>query len=135
LRLVALALVSVALVVAASAEAGGAAPVIKFVAVQVSQKESTNGFVLKDNDFVGSKKVGTDSLTCTVASQKKATCKIVVVRPAGTIRGTLVLIFAESQGKGTITGGTGTYAGAKGTLTFKNLNEEGTRTSVTITLV
>jgi hypothetical protein len=52
----------------------------------------------------------------------------------GTIRANLVLNFKASQGKGTVTGGTGKYAGAKGTLVFKNLNKQGTRTSVALTL-
>ena len=34
---------------------------------------------------------------------------------------------------GTITGGTGAFEGAKGTLLAKNLNQAGTRTAVTIT--
>jgi hypothetical protein len=33
-----------------------------------------------------------------------------------------------------IIGGTGEYAGAKGTLIFRNLNEKGTRTAVVLTL-
>jgi hypothetical protein len=45
-----------------------------------------------------------------------------------------VLNFKAPQGKGTVTGGTGKYAGAKGTLVFKNLNKQGTRTSVALTL-
>jgi hypothetical protein len=114
--------------------AAAAAKVVKFIAVQVSQKDKKNGFVIKDNDFVGGKKVGTDTINCTLVNQSKANCVLLVVRPSGTIRGSLVLSFSASQGKGKITGGTGAYAGAKGTLTFKNLNEDGTRTSVVLTL-
>jgi hypothetical protein len=133
LRFVALTFV-LGMLFAASAQAAGSSEVIKFVAVQLSQKATKNGFVIKDNDFVGRKKVGTDTLTCLVVSQSKANCKFLVVRASGTIRANLVLNFSASGGKGTITGGTGKYAGAKGTLVFKNLNEEGTRTSVVLRL-
>ena len=34
---------------------------------------------------------------------------------------------------GKVTGGTGSFAGATGTITAKNLNPAGTRTAVTIT--
>jgi hypothetical protein len=136
LRLLALmfAVVLGVLLTGTGVQAAGAAKVVRFIAVQVSQKDKKNGFVIKDNDFVGGKKVGTDTLNCTLVNRSKANCILLVVRPSGTIKGTLVLSFSASQGKGKVTGGTGAYAGARGTLTFKNLNENGTRTSVVLTL-
>jgi hypothetical protein len=117
-----------------SAQAARTAKVISFVSVQVSQKQTANGFVVKDNDFIGGKKAGRDTLTCAVASQRQAKCKLLVELRAGTITGNVVLVFSKSQGRGTITGGTGEYAGAKGRLTFRNLNAKGTRTAVVLTL-
>jgi hypothetical protein len=136
LRVVALTFAAIvcAAFAAVSAQASRTAKVIKLVAVQVSEKETANGFVIKDNDFIGGKKVGRDTLTCTVVSQRQGKCKLLVVLPAGTIKANLVLVFSKSQGQGTINGGTGEYAGAKGRLTFRNLNEKGTRTAVVLTL-
>ena len=118
-----------------SAQAAGSAKVIKLVAVQQSQKDIPNGFVIKDNDFIAGKKVGHDTLTCKVASsQQKANCKVLFQLTGGTMKGTVAIVFSKSQGGGTITGGTGNYARAKGKLAFRNLNEKGTRTAITLTL-
>jgi hypothetical protein len=117
-----------------SAHAGAKSNVVRFVAVQVSQKPTPRGFIIKDNDFINGRRVGRDTLTC-LATQTKANCGLLVVLPGGTIKGKLVLVFSRSKGQGTITGGTGKYAGAKGTLTFANLNAKGTRTAVVLTLV
>jgi hypothetical protein len=119
---------------AVSAHAAAKSQVIRFVAVQVSQKATKGGFVIRDNDFINGKRVGRDTLTC-LASQTKANCRILVELPGGTVRARLVLLFSKSRGQGTIIGGTGKYAGAKGTLTFANLNAKGTRTAVVLTLV
>jgi hypothetical protein len=118
---------------AVSAQASPTAKVIKLVAVQASQKQTADGFVIKDNDFVGGKKVGRDTLTC-VATQRQAKCRVLFELPAGTIKVNVVLVFSKSQGQGTITGGTGEYAGAKGRLTYRNLNQQGTRTALVLTL-
>jgi hypothetical protein len=118
-----------------SAHAAAKSKVIRLVAVQVSQKATKGGFVIKDNDFINGKRVGRDTLTCSGASQTKANCGLVVVLPGGTIKGKFVIVFSRSKGQGTIIGGTGKYAGAKGRLTFANLNAKGTRTAVVLTLV
>jgi hypothetical protein len=109
--------------------------VIKFVAVQVSEKHPNDTtFVITDNDVMGSKKIGHDTLTCKIVGQTKAKCKIVFTRSSGTISASLTLSFSATGGRGTITGGTGEYTGASGTIAFKNLNKQGTRTSVALTL-
>jgi hypothetical protein len=118
---------------AVSAQASRTSKVIKLVAVQASQKQTANGFVVKDNDFIGGKKVGRDTLTC-VATQRQGKCRVLVELPAGTIKATVVLVFSKSQGQGTITGGTGEYAGAQGRLAYRNLNQKGTRTALVLTL-
>jgi hypothetical protein len=120
---------------AVGAHAAAKSQVIRFVAVQVSQKATKGGFVIRDNDFINGKRVGRDTLTCSSASQTKANCGLVVALPGGTIKARFVIVFSKSRGQGTIIGGTGKYAGAKGTLTFANLNAKGTRTAVVLTLV
>ena len=50
--------------------------------------------------------------------------------------GFLYGVMRESDGpvtRGTVTGGTGTYWGATGTITAKTLGQDGTKTAVTIT--
>jgi hypothetical protein len=116
-----------------SAQAARTARVIKLVAVQASQQQTDNGFVVKDNNFIGGKKVGRDTLTC-VTSRRQGKCRVLFELPAGTIKATLVLVFSKSQGLGTIVGGTGEYAGAKGRLAYRNLNQQGTRTALVLTL-
>jgi hypothetical protein len=44
-----------------------------------------------------------------------------------------VLTATQSSIKGKVTGGTGKFKGAKGTIVAKNLNTSGTRTEVTVT--
>jgi hypothetical protein len=44
-----------------------------------------------------------------------------------------VLTATQSSIKGKVTGGTGKFKGAKGTIVAKNLNTTGTRTEVTVT--
>jgi hypothetical protein len=126
---------SCAVAAAFSASAGTTVKVIRLTAVQQSQKESKTGFVIRDNDFSGGKRVGHDTLTCTVVSKVKANCKLLIVLAGGTLKGTVPILFSKTQGAGVITSGTGSYAGAKGALVYRNLNKQGTRTSLVVTLL
>jgi hypothetical protein len=109
--------------------------VTKFIAVQVREKHpSDTSFIVENNDLVGARRIGTSTLTCRVVSDAKAACTITFRRTEGTITARLTLEFSESHGTGKITGGTKKYAGASGTLAFRNVNDEGTRTSVVLTL-
>ena len=122
-------------VLAGAAQAAGGSEVIRFVAVRVSQQQpNSKTFIQAENDLINGKKAGHDTLTCKVISQSKANCSIVIVFPAGTLKAKFATGFTQSSGKGTISGGTGKYAGAAGTLAWRNLNTEGTRTSVVVTL-
>jgi hypothetical protein len=135
LKLVRTAVVICALVFTISAQAASGATVVKLVAVQQSQKDITNGFMFKDIDLIGGKRAGHDTATCKLASQQKANCSILFYLSGGTIRAKLVILFSKPSGSGTITGGSGRYAGANGKLTFRNLNKEGTQTAVVLTLI
>ena len=118
-----------------AAQAAGGSEVIRFLSVRVSEKQPNDKtFIFHDNVVINGKKAGHDTLTCKAISQSKASCSIVFVFAAGKLNGRFALLFTGSSGKGTITGGTGKYAGAKGTLTFKNLDTEGARTRVVVTL-
>ena len=118
-----------------AAQAGGGSDVIRLTSVTMSALHRLTGLSSSRQEVSNGKKVGHDTLTCKVVAQKnKVRCSIAVVLSAGKLTGRFVQSFSASGGKGTITGGTGRYAGAKGTFTFKNLNREGSRTGVVVTL-
>jgi len=123
------------LAAASTASAGRTVKVIRLTAVQQSQTQSKTGFVVRDNDFSGTKRVGHDTLTCTVISKLKANCKLLITLAGGTLKGTVPILFSKTQGAGVITSGTGSYAGARGALVYRNLNKQGTRTSLVVTLL
>jgi hypothetical protein len=120
---------------AVSATASRSLKTIRLTAVQQSQTETKSGFVVRDNDFSGGRRVGRDTLTCAVISKLKANCKLLIVLTGGTLKGTVPILFSKTQGAGVITGGTGSYAGAKGGLVYTNLNKQGTRTSLVLKLL
>lgn len=127
--------VCVICLVASVGQAAAGSTVLRFVAVQVREKHpSDTSFIVENNDFVGARKVGTDTLRCRIVSDAKAACTIRFRRTEGTVTARLTLTFSQSHGTGTITGGTKNYAGASGTLAFRDLNDEGTRTSVVLAL-
>ena len=118
-----------------AAQAARGSDVIRLTSVQVSEQHPNNEtIIIKNNDLINGRKAGHDTLTCKVLAQNKVRCSIAVVLPAGKLNGKFVQLLSASGGKGTIIGGTGKYAGAKGTFTFKNLNSEGSRTGVVVTL-
>ncbi len=117
-----------------AARAAGGSEVIRITSVQVSQQQPNDQtFIIKNNDVINGKKVGHDILTCKVVAQGKMSCAVVIVLAAGKLNGKFAQSITASSGKGTITGGTGKYAGAKGTLTFRPVKGAG-RTGVVVTL-
>jgi hypothetical protein len=80
------------------------------------------------------KTVGYDMLYFTANSKSTAAVNVTVDTSGGFIYGTLTVnlnTMAVTNGK--VTGGTGTFNGATGTIKAKDLNKAGTRTAVTIT--
>jgi len=125
-----------ALLAALAPAAALAAPkpqVITLLSVQRSQRQTGAKLLIKDDDYQGKRKVGSDTLTCTIAGNK-AHCVAKIVFRAGSITARFVITAAATAGRGTIIGGTGAYAGARGTLRYTNLNKNGTRTTVVLTL-
>ena len=128
------ALVAGGLLTGASQAAAGK-EVIRFLSVQVSAKQtSANVVVINNNDLINGKKVGHDTLTCKLLSQTKANCSVLITLAGGKLHAKFAISSTATSGKGAITSGTGKYAGAKGSFTFKNLNAKGNRTSVVVTL-
>jgi|ERR1700722_16429825 len=80
------------------------------------------------------KTVGFDLLYFRATSAGAGVVNIAVDTTGGFLYGTLTLNLKTSAlTNGEVTGGTGTFAGATGTIKAKNLNAAGTRTAVTIT--
>jgi hypothetical protein len=61
-------------------------------------------------------------------------CKLVVYLPHGTITARVLGTAYGNHATGTITGGTGSYAGAHGPLVWKDLNNAGTKVQYTLTI-
>ena len=105
---------------------------IRFTSVQVSQKQTKSGLIIRDDDFQGKTKIGHDKLVCTFTSNARATCIVRVSLANGTIRGHLTVGQNISAGPIAIIGGSGAFKGATGGGAFKNLNTQGTRTAVAL---
>jgi hypothetical protein len=106
---------------------------ISFVSVQV-RTHGTKPALAENVDYQGKKRIGHDTLTCTIVNARLAHCTMAVTLAKGTINARLDLKRSSDDGPITITGGTGSYAGAKGTGKYRILNDTGTRTAVALHL-
>jgi hypothetical protein len=122
-----------AAVLALGAAAATGATTINFTSVTKSQGNTKTGFVSREDVLQGGKKVGSDVLRCTFG-KGKARCRVTVTLPKGTVVGTFTIAESSNGGAITVVDGTGAYADAAGTGTFRNLNKQGTRTAVTLRL-
>jgi hypothetical protein len=122
-----------AVLVAGAALAAAAPQTIAFTSVTASQKQTKTGFTSVSNDFQGKTKVGQDRLKCIFKGNVGA-CAVTVTRSDGTIKAAFTIKGNPTGGPLKVVGGTGAYAGAGGTGTYKNLNKSGSRTAVTLKL-
>jgi hypothetical protein len=125
-----------ALVVPAVASAHSASTTLKFISVTKSSTmfSKTSGGQQDTDVNAAGKTVGFDMLYFTAVSATTGNVNATIDTTGGFIYGTLTVNFktgAISNGK--VTGGTGSFVGATGTIKAKNLNKPGTRTAVTIT--
>ena len=84
---------------------------------------------LADNDFKGKKQIGSDVLYCTGAGTKTTHCHVGFAQKGGLLYAKFALSDTGAL-KGAVTGGTGSFAKAKGTLT----GQAESQTDVKITL-
>jgi hypothetical protein len=99
---------------------------------EVSFTKTTAGQQDTDVNAKG-KVIGYDTLYFSFNPKTGAgTINVVAVAPGGFIYGVGAASNSPTT-KGTVTGGTGAFKGAKGTFVAKNLNAAGTKTAVTIT--
>jgi hypothetical protein len=125
-----------ALVLPAVAGASSATHTLKFIAVQkamVSFSSATSGTQETEVNATG-KTVGFDMLYFTATSATTGAANATIDTKGGFLYGTFNVNFktgAVTNGK--MTGGTGAFKGATGTITAKSLNASGTKHAVTIT--
>jgi hypothetical protein len=125
---------AMAILCCGAALASAATTTLKFTTVQTSDKQTSTGFSSTESVFQNGKKVGTDRLNC-IFGRVRARCTVgLTITGKGTIKLRFTVTEGSSGGPLTIAGGTGTYEGATGTGSYRNLNNEGTRTAVTLKL-
>jgi hypothetical protein len=125
-----------ALVLPAVASAHSATHTLKFISVQqksVMFTKTTGANQDTDVNAAG-KPVGFDMIYFAATSATAAAVNVTVDTSGGFLYGTGTINFKTGVfSNGKVTGGTGSFAGATGTIKAKNLNPAGTRTAVTIT--
>ena len=122
-----------AIAVPALASSQVASHTLKFTSViEKSIKLGQSAGGQEDRDFNASGKViGFDELYMSFdLSTGVGTGNVAVVTKGGILYGKLKVTQTSISGK--VTGGTGKFAGARGTISAHNLNPKGTRTAVTI---
>src|ERR1700722_2970436 len=122
---------SAALAAPAIASAHSVTHTLKFTSIterSVQFSKTTGGQQDRDVNSKG-KLIGFDELYFVMGAHSfKA--NVTVDTAGGMLYGNLTL--TQNSIKGTVTGGTGKFKGAKGTIIAKNLNAKGTRTLVTV---
>ena len=126
-----------ALVVPAMASANSATHTLKFTAVQkagVRFTKTSQGSQETDVNATG-KTIGFDMIyLAAAASTSTAAANITVDITGGFLYGTATVSLKTGVvSNGKVTGGTGAFKGATGTITAKSLNKAGTKHAVTIT--
>ena len=120
----------------AAASAHTTTHTLTFISVTKSSTMFTNTTGAQQDIDVNSagKIVGYDMLYFTANSKTTAAVNVTVDTTGGFLYGTLTVnLNTNAVTNGKVTGGTGVFCGATGTITAKDLNKAGTRTAVTIT--
>jgi hypothetical protein len=123
------------LVLPAAASTHAATHTLKFVSVLKKLVIYTKATVAEQDTDVTSagKTIGFDELYATQTGTTTGTAQIAYAETGGLLYGTLTLTHNGADAHGRVTGGTGTFKGATGTITAKAANESGTHSAVTIT--
>ena len=124
-----------ALALPAMASANSATHTLKFISVQkasVGLAKSSGANQDTDVNAAG-KTVGFDMIYFKATSANAGAINVTVDTAGGFLYGTGTITNNGVFSNGKVTGGTGSFKGATGTITAKDLNKAGTRTAVTIT--
>jgi hypothetical protein len=125
-----------ALMLPAVASAHSASTTLKFTSVQKASTMFTkmSGGEQDTDVNAAGKTVGFDMLYFAAVSASTGNVNITIDTTGGFLYGTATAnIKTGGISNGKVTGGTGSFVGATGTIKAKNLNKAGTRTAVTIT--
>jgi hypothetical protein len=115
----------------AVASAHDAAHTLKFTAVQTKQVSfSSKSFGDQGIDVKAGKTIGFDEVYLTITGKQSGTGNVVVDISGGFLYGTLATTNAGKTFTGKVTGGTGAYKGATGTITGKAITSK--KSAVTI---
>ena len=122
---------SVALVLPAVASAHNASHTLKFTAVTNKSITFTRTtFGNQETDVSTGKTIGFDDVYFTVTGAKKGTATVAFDLKGGFLYGTAITTNKGKTFAGKVTGGTGAFKGATGTIAGKALT--GTKTAITI---
>jgi hypothetical protein len=115
-----------------SAAAWATPPTLHLTAVVYDAHTSGHVFSSKERLFQGTTKVGEDSSRCTETSSTATRCVGSYTLKHGTIQFSGTISNASDTNRLKITGGTGTYKGAHGTV-LTEYNKAGTKAKETLT--
>jgi hypothetical protein len=124
-----------AFVIPALASASSTTHTLKFISVSGKSAMFTKATGGSQDVDVNAKNkiIGFDEIYFAATSATSANVNVTLDTAGGMLYGTFKLNFktgAITNGK--VTGGTGAFKGAKGTIAAKSLNAKGTRTAVTV---
>jgi hypothetical protein len=114
--------------------AGGATTATQHFDAQSSSpalRSSTTSYVLTDNDVAGGKTIGRDVLYCTDTGTGASHCRVAFAQNGGLLYAQFGLSNTTGALKGTVTGGTGNFARAKGTLTGQATSAKNVQVTLT----
>jgi hypothetical protein len=120
-----------ALVLPAAASAHSASTTLKFTATTVKTVQfSKTNIALQETDTIGTKVIGFDDVNLVFTSPSKGTATVALDIKGGFLYGALATTNGSTF-TGKVTGGTGPYKGATGTIHV----QAGTGNKATITIV
>jgi hypothetical protein len=124
-----------ALVLPAVASAHSATHALRFVSVLKKLVIYTKTTVAEQDTDVNraGKVIGFDELYATQTGKTTGTADVAFAETGGLLYGALTLTHNGARAHGMVTGGTGAFKGATGTITVKPANSSGTHSAVTIT--
>jgi len=100
--------------------------------VQKQRQLGRGTFLQDEKDLRNGKVIGFDVVRFQSTSNSTAAGRVAFAGKGGFLFGKLSINFNSPTFHGTVTGGTGAYKGATGTISGKELNSAGTRTAVTL---
>jgi len=105
---------------------------LRFIATTTATKSSKTAFVETGTDTRGKTLLGWYTLSCQFTSSTAANCGGAGSSLSGTIYFTFPLSTTSKTFSGTVTGGTGAYSGATGTIKGKSISS--TKDAITIVI-